>query len=275
MIKIGIIGLGLIGASILKKLYNNCQYEIFCCSKSSFENALNYTKNSALNLEIVKGCDVVFVCSKISKTLEILEKLNSFLDKKTIVLDVSSIKKGLLNQKYNFNFVLSHPMAGSEKNGFEAGDVELFKGAKWLIDKKFSNESAKSEIIEKIIKDLGAIPFWIDMKDHDNFCAQISHLPTILSFLLFDLATNEAKQIASSGFRDCTRLAMSESDMVLNMLNLNEENILNLFDKLQEKLIYLKNLSNSEKIKIFKEIAANRQKMYDVNGKNIFKIQGN
>ena len=69
MIKIGIIGLGLIGGSVLKKLYNNSDYEIYCCSKTSFESAYIYTKHSSADIEIVKNCDIVFVCSKISKTV--------------------------------------------------------------------------------------------------------------------------------------------------------------------------------------------------------------
>lgn len=265
MIKIGIIGLGLIGSSVLKKLYNNSDYEIYCCSKTSFESAYIYTKHSSADIEIVKNCDIVFVCSKISKTIEILDELNSFLDKKTIVCDVASIKKDLLNKKYNFNFILTHPMAGSEKSGFSAGDSELFLGAKWLIQKN-------NEILEKIISDLGAIPYKINMKNHDYMCAQISHLPTIISLLLFDCADNNSKAIASSGFRDATRLAMSETDMVLNMLNLNIDNISDLFKKLNEKLNYIKNCTDSEKIKIFKEISKKRKEMYDINGKNIFKI---
>lgn len=265
MVKVGIIGLGLIGSSILKKLYNNSDYEVYCCSNSSYESAYTYAKNSSSDLEIVKDCDVIFVCSKISKTNEILEKLNLILNKQTIVCDVSSIKKDLLDKEFKFNFILSHPMAGSEKSGFCAGDAELFKDAKWLIGKK-------NEILEKLIVDLGAMPYEIDMQNHDYMCAQISHLPTVLSFLLFDLVDDESKAIASSGFRDITRLAMSESDMTLNMLNLNEENILNLFNRLSEKLINLKNCDDDEKIKIFKEISKKRKEMYDINGKNIFKI---
>ena len=123
-----------------------------------------------------------------------------------------------------------------------------------------------------MIKDLGAKHLIVDMKKHNLMCAQISHLPTILSFLLFESAHEDSKLIASSGFRDTTRLAMSNSDLVLNMFNLNNENVLNAFDILIDKLNLLKKLSDDEKIKLFNEIAQKRAKMYDKNGKNIFKI---
>ncbi len=263
--KIGIIGLGLIGASILEALSEIENYELFCHSNSSFEKAKKYTKNASDDIKIVENCDIIFVCTEISKTLATLQKLNTFLDEKTIVVDVASTKKNLLNKKFNFNFILTHPMAGTEKSGFEAKEKELFKGAKWLIEKN-------NEILEKIIKNLGAIPLKIDMTRHDFLAAQISHLPALLSFLLFDSAQDEAKQIAASGFRDATRLAMTNSGLIFGMIKNNGENIERAFDILIQKLNHLKKLPDDEKIKLFEEISKKRTKMYDNNGKNIFKI---
>lgn len=265
-IKIAILGLGLIGSSILKGLINK-NYEFFVFSMSGYQKALKdypFIKASD-NLEILKEADIVFVCSKVEKTLYYLEKLNDILDEKTVVADVCSIKKDLLNKKYNYNFILSHPMAGSEKRGYSAGDGELFLNSKWLYGKE-------NEILIKIIKDLGAKPILIDMNEHDKLTAQISHLPTILSFLLFQSAQNEAKLIASSGFRDMTRLAMTNCDISKNMFDLNRENILEAFDKVIKNFDDLKKMNDDEKIKLFEEINLKRKEMYDDNGKNIFQI---
>lgn len=260
-IKVGIIGLGLIGASVLKGLSSKKEYEITCITKSSIKESKKYAKFVSDDILDIKNCEILFVCTALSKTVETLEKLNEFLPKKTVVVDVASVKKDLLDKKYNFNFILSHPMAGSEKSGFSASDKNLFKGAKWLVEKK-------NKKLEKIIKDLGAIELKIDMKKHDYLCAQISHLPTILSFALFDCTKDESKKIASSGFRDTTRLAMTNSDLALGMFE-NKENIIKAFDSLIEKFNYLKNLSDDEKIEVFNAIKLNRSKMYDKNGKNI------
>ncbi|MBQ8635999.1 prephenate dehydrogenase/arogenate dehydrogenase family protein [bacterium] len=265
MIKVGIIGLGLIGGSILKALSKHSEYELYCYSNSSYKKALQYCKNASNDINIISSCDIIFTCCEASKTQEILETLNNFLNKNNLVVDVTSIKKNLLNKTYNFNFILSHPMAGTEKSGFDASFEELFIDSKWLIEKE-------DEILIKIIQDLKAKPLKINMSNHDELCAQISHLPTILSFLLFDLAQDEALQIASSGFRDTTRLAMTNGNLALSMFNNNKENILKHFDKLIEKLNSLKNLSDNEKINLFDAIAQKRAKMYDSNGKNIFKI---
>ncbi len=263
-LKIGIAGLGLIGSSLLRVLHKK-GYKILSYSASSFNKAKEYSLDASDNLEILKDADVVFVCSTIEKTPEILEKLNPLLKKETIVTDVCSVKKDLLNKKYNFDFILSHPMAGNENSGFDSGDEKLFNKAKWLIEKNNS-------VLEEIIKDTGAIPLVVNMNIHDKLCAQISHLPTILSFLLFNSASDEAKQIASSGFRDMTRLAQTNSTLAINMFNNNLDNILETFKTLENKLNDLKNMSDDEKIKLFKDTASKRTEMYDGNGKNIFKI---
>ncbi len=264
-LKVGISGLGLIGSSILKGLAQNPEYELYCHSNSSVKKAVEYTKNVSSDIKILKDCDIIFVCCELLKTTEVLDELNTFLDKKTIVADVASVKSILLNKKYNFDFILSHPMAGTEKQGFDAGQKDLFKGAKWLVGRK-------NEILEKIIKNLGAISFKIDMKNHDFMCAQVSHMPMILSFLLFDCALDDSKLIASSGFRDTTRLAMTNAPLAYGMLKNNEKNIVKAFEILIDKFNCLKNISDDEKIKLFEEISKSRAKMYDKDGKNVFKI---
>ena len=264
-LKVGISGLGLIGSSILKGLAQNPEYELYCHSNSSVKKAVEYTKNVSSDIKILKDCDIIFVCCELLKTTEVLDELNTFLDKKTIVADVASVKSILLNKKYNFDFILSHPMAGTEKQGFDAGQKDLFKGAKWLVGRK-------NEILEKIIKNLCAISFKIDMKNHDFMCAQVSHMPMILSFLLFDCALDDSKLIASSGFRDTTRLAMTNAPLAYGMLKNNEKNIIKAFEILIDKFNCLKNISDDEKIKLFEEISKSRAKMYDKDGKNVFKI---
>ena len=263
-IKLGIVGLGLIGASILKKLYNNEDYEIYCHSNSSYNEAKNYTPFASNDIKIVQNCDIVFLCCELSKTLHYLDKLNTFLNQNTTVVDVASVKENKY-PKYNFNFILSHPMAGVENSGFSAGDENLFSNSKWLIEKE-------NEILNKVILDLEAKILKVDMEKHNFLTAQISHLPAILSSVLFDCATNEAKQIASSGFRDTTRLAMTNSSLINSMFENNQENILKAFEMLIEKMNLLKNMNKDERINLFNEIASKRAKMYDNNGKNIFKI---
>ena len=260
--KIGIISLGLIGSSILKRLYK--KYDFYCYSTSSVNEKLSYTQNISNDLTIVKDCDLVFVCSPISKTSEILDKLNSILQKNTIVADVASVKSEFIDKKYNFNFIPTHPMAGSVEVGFSAGRDDLFEDAKWLV-------GCNNQDLNNIIIELGAKPYLIDMKLHDYMCAEISHAPAILAYMIFNNTIDSSKEIASSGFRDMTRLASSNPNLALDMLKYNRDNVFKVIDNLIEKLNNLKNLSYNKKIELFNKIASDRAQMYNEHGKNIFK----
>lgn len=261
-LKIGIFGLGLIGGSILKALYFTDKYYLIAVSKSSYKEAENFCDYATDNISALSDADVIFVCSKMKDTNDKLLELENVAGPQTIVADVSSIK-GFLHNEYKFNFIQTHPMAGTEFSGFSASKADLFKGAKWIINRF-------DPVIIGIINDTGANPVVMDSVTHDRYTAQISHLPTLLSFALFNSVEDDARKIASSGFRDMTRLALSNPDLAYDMLNFNRQNIEEAFIKLINSMEEIKNLPEDEFKKLVYDIAQKRSKMYDENGKNIF-----
>ena len=264
MLKIAIIGLGLIGGSILKSL-GESDWEIAAVSKSSYDKAKSYTPYASDMIEDVRGADVVFVCTPMNEAKNTLKRLESIVSPKCIVCDVCSLK-GFLEGGYKFNYIGTHPMAGTEESGFDASKDDLFLGAKWVITKH-------NAILEEIIKFMGATPVLMDAKTHDFAAAQISHLPMLLSFALFDsVESDEAKTIAASGFRDTTRLALTNEVLAGDMLKLNKKNIDKSLDLFIKELNYLKNLKDDERIKVLKNISQKRAQMYDKKGKNKFNL---
>ncbi len=261
-LKVGVLGLGLIGGSILKALFKTGKYHLTAVSNSSYKEAEAFSEVSGCDINLLKNAEVIFVCSKMSETAKKLNLLNDVAGKETIVSDVCSIK-GFLPSDFKFNFISSHPMAGIEKSGFSASFDNLFTGAKWIIEKE-------NEILENIIKDTGAKPLVMPNDIQDKLTASISHLPTILSFALFNSADDSAKKIASSGFRDMTRLALSDSDLAYDMLHLNKKNLEAAYKKLIESFEEIKKMSEEDFKKFAHEIAGKRAQMYDKNGKNVF-----
>ena len=260
-LKVGVLGLGLIGGSILKALHSTGKYFLYAVSKSSYKKAESFADVASCDINLLAECDVVFVCSKMNETNEKLYELNSILKKETIVADVCSIKNFLPNN-LNYNFISSHPMAGTEFTGFENSFKELFYNAKWIIEKN-------NPILEELILDMKAKPILLERKKQDEITAKISHLPMLIAFALFDSTENEDRIIASSGFRDMTRLALTNPDMAFDMLHFNKENILAAYKKLLLKFEELKNSDEENFKNKVRQIAEKRQKMYDKNGKNI------
>lgn len=256
---IGIVGLGLIGGSIYKSL-QGMGIEVIGISNS--QNGVE--ENITNDLTALKDCEMVFVATPMNKTLEMLDKLEDILDKKTIVTDVCSLKEFVCKKQRPYKFIPSHPMAGTEFQGFENSFDGLFLNAKWILTPIDNTDTKK---LKGIIQKLGAKPVITTPKEHDEAVALISHMPMVVAQALFDtVKDNElAQKLASSGFRDMTRLALSGEEMACDMVELNSKNIQYAILKLYSSIGEITKANYRENIK---QIKKNRQDMYE-NGINI------
>jgi len=267
-LKIGVIGLGLIGGSIFKALCA-LKYDVFAAtrSESTIEKAKQYSPNVSRDTAILKDCDVVFVCTHMNKTEGVLAQLAMILQPTAIVTDVCSLKRFISKRTYNFKFIPSHPMAGTEFNGFEYSLEDLFEKAKWVVTPPENTADADINKLTDIIKDLKAEPIITSPNEHDEAVALVSHMPMLIAQALFKTAQENdlALKLASSGFRDMTRLALSNEEMANDMVHLNSDNIQNVLLKLYSCVGELLDKDYLEQIK---ELKTKRQSMY-VDGKNI------
>ena len=250
--RIGVIGLGLIGGSIFKNLLEGKKHDVVGISRSV--NEFNVSKDYT-NL---KDCDIVFVCTPMNVTLEVLDKLNDILDEKTIVTDVCSLKEFVSKKSYNYKFIPSHPMAGTEHNGWEYAFPDLFEGATWAVTPKNDTDMKDFEVLKSVIEDLGASTILTTPQEHDKAVALISHAPMLVAQALCkNIENNElAQKLAASGFRDTTRLAMSNVEMANDMVVMNKENIqdvVSMLNKNIDKLFSSDYKKEAEKIKKFRE----------------------
>ncbi|MFA7658412.1 MAG: prephenate dehydrogenase/arogenate dehydrogenase family protein [Candidatus Gastranaerophilaceae bacterium] len=267
-LKVGIVGLGLIGGSIFKALCA-LKCNVYATSKSNYtiEKAKKYCENVSKSLLHLRNCDVIFVCTHMNKTLEVLDKLDGILPPSAIVADVCSLKRFLSHKKFHYKFIPTHPMAGTEFVGFENSFETLFQDAKWILTPFENTDKADIKKVAEIIEVLGATPIFSTPKEHDEAVALISHMPMLVAQAMFKTAQDNslALKLASSGFRDMTRLAISNEEMALDMINLNSDNIQNAILKLYSSVGELLNRDYQTQIK---EIKKERQIMY-VDGKNV------
>ena len=217
--KIGIIGLGLIGGSLFKDLSE--VYDVVAVSQSQNGDRIFKT------FDVLKDRDIVFVCTAMNKTLKVLDELENILNPKTIVTDVCSLKQFVCQKQRPYNFIPSHPMAGTEHKGFENSFKGLFKGAKWVLigaTKQLRNKTIEPLI--EIIEFVGAKPIFTTAEEHDKAAAMISHMPMVLAQALVLATKNNplALEMAASGFRDMTRLALSNEEMACDMVSMNHKN---------------------------------------------------
>ena len=244
--KIGIIGLGLIGGSLFKDLRKD--YDVIAVSKS--QNGENIYKT----YDVLKDRDLVFVCTPMNKTLAVLDELESVLSPETVVTDVCSLKK-FVTGKRPYNFIPSHPMAGTEHKGFENSFEGLFKGAKWVIT------GEENPLLTEIIEYVGAKPVFTTAEKHDEAVALISHMPMVIAQGLMLCAKDNplALEIASSGVRDMTRLALSNEEMACDMVSMNSQNIEQAILKLYKSV---GELTNGDYPQTLAEVKNIRSKMF-------------
>ena len=253
--KIGVIGLGLIGGSIFKALRDKSRgkYDVIGVSSSVKE------ENVSKDYETLKDCDLVFVCTPMNATLAILDKLEKVLPETAIVTDVCSLKSFVSKKTYTYKFIPSHPMAGTENSGWDSSFAELFEGTKWVITPIEDKYIEELKVLEAVIESMGAKIVITTPEEHDKAVALVSHMPMVLAQALCEnIKDNKlAQELASSGFRDTTRLALSNLEMANDMVELNRENIAQALEGVEASLRALLNESYYDKAGEIKEFRKN------------------
>ena len=149
-------------------------------------------------------------------------------------------------------------MAGTEHQGWEYASPDLFKGAAWAVTPKEDTDMKDFEVLKSVIEELGAHTILTTPQEHDKAVALISHAPMLIAQALCkNIENNElAQTLAASGFRDTTRLAMSNVEMANDMVVMNRDNIkdvVNMLNSNIEKLFVSDYKAEAQEIKKFRE----------------------
>lgn len=244
--KIGFIGLGLIGGSIVKKLHAlHPELTMIATAHHAETVAEAYKEHLIINntpceLKDFADCDYIFLCTPTKKNIEYLQQLKDVISPDCIITDVGSVKteihREVIRLGLEANFIGGHPMAGSEKTGLSNASETLLENAYYIITPTTKSPSPAVEELTGLVRSLGAIPLVLGYEQHDYATAAISHLPHVIAYSLVNLVResddeNEImKTIAAGGFKDITRIASSSPVMWENICLSNQEQILKLTD---------------------------------------------
>ena len=157
----------------------------------------------------------------------------------TLITDVGSVKFSICSELENglpagVHFVGSHPLAGSEKRGFEVADPNLFEGRATVVTPTDSTEAADLERVKRFWESLGSRVVLMPPGDHDDALATTSHLPHVVAAALATLLTDDQRQLAATGFRDTTRIAAGDPDLWVAILMGNAESVESSFLKFEK-----------------------------------------
>lgn len=275
--KISIIGCGLIGSSILRAVEERkLASKLSVFDKSSHVNNYlkkNFSSEICSNIsEAVIDSDLTIIASPLSSYQEILLSIKANLKKDSILTDTGSAKKKVNKiikniSLDNIHWIASHPIAGTEYSGPEAGFSELFKN-RWCIlstDKEVSKNKI-SKLEEFWIK-LGSKTKFMSFEDHDYVLSLTSHLPHAVAYSIVKTAINnedkfkdDVIQYSAGGLRDFTRIAASDPLMWKDIFIDNCDNILKVLDNYSKNLDEIKNaIKNKDSKKLLKIFASTKK----------------
>lgn len=190
------------------------------------------------------GSTLVILCPPVDQIVPLLEQLAPQLDAGAIVTDVGSVKgeicrAGQRATPLGRHFVGSHPMAGSEKTGWEHGRADLFQGRVAFVTPLPETDAKAAEHVVAFWKALGSDVATVPPDKHDEIVAHISHLPQVVaSSLCASLAKSDPKwrNYAGGGLRDTTRIAGSDPKLWKTILEQNRDEVLRALRAYQEEL---------------------------------------
>jgi len=254
--KVGIIGLGLIGGSIslkLKEVNNGITIYGFDKNNQSLDFSLSkQIIDKKLDLLSLLDFDYLFLAIPVES---IKSQLASILDKiseKTLVIDFGSTKyqicNSVSNHKKRGNFLAAHPIAGTEFSGPIAAKKDLFDNKVMILCETEKTDSSLLSVAIEMFKSLGMNIKTMDAIEHDKHIAYVSHLSHISSFMLGKTVMDKEDDdqtiydMAGSGFESTVRLAKSSPEMWSSIFIENKKNII---ESLEE---YILNINNFKKL---------------------------
>lgn len=244
---IGFIGLGLIGGSIargLKRADQSTKIMAYMRTRRNLEQA----KADGIIDTVLDGvdenlsqCDIIFLCTPVEYNASYLEKIRPYLKPGAILTDVGSTKTDIHETVKRMGmediFVGGHPMAGSEKTGYENSTDHLLENAYYVITPTEKSTREQIARMTQVAAAIGAIPLVLDYRQHDYSVAAISHLPHLIASSLVNLVRDNdspdgtMRRIAAGGFKDITRIASSSPVMWEQICMTNTDNIKSLLRK--------------------------------------------
>ena len=237
---VAIVGLGQIGGSFAAALTNRGLARVVGVTRrtETVKRALEMKilAEAGTDLKMISKADVVVLATPVRTLLRQIPEVAPLVRRNAILTDVGSTKTEILEAFRGAasaaTVVAGHPMAGNERAGLDGCDERVFHDRPWVL----IGERRKAALLERLVEGVGARPFWMKSpEDHDLKVARVSHIPYLLAYALMGTPV-DAIRVCGNSFRDATRVAASDPDMVLDFLLTNRGPIRKSARELVERL---------------------------------------
>ena len=254
--KIGIIGLGLMGGSFsieMRRLFPNSFILGNDISQINIKSAKKLELiDDVFEIDNLSGFDIILISVPVDISLKIVNRVLDQATENTLVLDVGSTKLPICNEVQNHskrkNFLAMHPISGTENSGPDASVKGLYTGITNIVCEKEKTGSKQYDLALSIFQKLEMKIIYMDPKVHDQHISYVSHLSHITSFILAktviekEIDEKNIFDLAGSGFESTVRLAKSSPEMWSPIFLQNKNYIIEALSEYIDNLEVLKEM---------------------------------
>ena len=194
--------------------------------------------------DAVRSASLVVLAAPVERIISLAQQIGPVLPTGAIVTDVGSVKGELCRlcqaaTPKGAHFIGSHPMAGSQKTGWENGSPELFRGRVCFVTPFEHSDTQAAHRVSEFWQQLGGLVTTVSPDQHDEIVAHISHLPQAVATTLCTFLAQRTptwRNYAGGGLRDTTRIAASDATMWLEIFRQNRDEVLRAMRAFQDEL---------------------------------------
>ncbi len=271
MIRFFIIGLGMMGASYAKKLSSlGYQVDGYDKDKTTIKKAHDLGIISSSNLEDLSKADVVILTLYPKDNVSFIKTYLSLFNEHQIITDIAGVKTPMMKEieqilPSNYTYMSHHPMAGSQKSGFDGLNEQIFKGANFLIINDGNQNDKAYKALSDLASDLefGNIKV-IDRNTHDKMIGFTSQLPHMIAVGLVNSDYHQdTKSFTGDSYRDLTRIASINETLWTELFIENKAYLLKDMELFQEAFNNLYEALKTDDIKTLKQLLISSRKKRD------------
>lgn len=213
------------------------------------------------------GADLIVLCTPVDTFLPYLKAIDKVCAKDALVLDVGSVKASVLKQvnarKWkNLSFVGCHPMVGSHRRGITAVNPGLYEGGLVLMTRDSKTSPKAFKMAKQFWAQFSSKIMALTPETHDKLVGEVSHLPHAIAACLMHTVSTPALKVASTGFRDATRIAAAASSIWQPIFSANRRVMMDSLTCFEKNLKTFKKFlrsNNSRKLAQFLDIAQKKR----------------
>ena len=277
--KICIIGCGLIGSSLARAIKkNNLAEKIVSSNRSDAVNKkvieLKIVDDSSSDTKkMADGSDLVVIATPLSSYEDVISKIKNSLKNGVILTDVGSVKENIINLiekniPESISWIPSHPIAGTEESGPEAGFSELFQNRWCILTPSKKAKEKDINLLQTFWEKVGSKVDIMEAKQHDYILSITSHIPHLIAYNIVNTSLNIQDEKESTivkysagGLRDFTRIAASNPIMWRDVFIQNKKNTSKMIDQFIKNLEDLKKAIENEDGKKLEQIFTKTKKI--------------